>query len=170
MGPKPKFSHFPSPLVNKLDETKKIIDIIAYCLMPNHFHLLLKQNKDNGVTEFTSKLSNSYTKYYNTKYTRVGPLFQGEFKAVIIENEAQLVHVSRYIHLNPTSSCLVKRPDQYEWSSYKEYTSKVSIDLCNKEDIKNQFKNPQDYQQFVLDQIGYAQELNIIKHQLIDEI
>lgn len=167
-GPKPKFSHFPSLLVKELDESKKIAEIIAYCLMPNHFHLLIKPLKDEGITELVSKLSNSYTKYYNTKYNRVGPLFQGEFKAVLIENDEQLLHVSRYIHLNPYVSHLVKTLDQYEWSSYPEYLGQSAKKICSKEDVLWQFKNPQSYQQFILDYTGYALELEFIKHQLMD--
>lgn len=72
--------------------------------MPNHFHLLIKQTEQNGISEFVGKFSNSYTKYYNTKHNRVGALLQGQLKAVLIESGEQLIHVSRYIHLNPTSS------------------------------------------------------------------
>ncbi|MFH0937034.1 MAG: transposase [Candidatus Daviesbacteria bacterium] len=168
-GPKPKFSHFPNLTVNRLDETKKIIEIVAYCLMPNHFHFLIKQSREGGITEFIRKVSNSYAKYYNTKYSRVGPLLQGTFKAVLIETDEQLLHVSRYIHLNPISSFLVKELNQYKWSSYEEYTTKSSTNLCSKEEILGFFKNLKDYQQFILDQIDYAQKIEIIKHQLIDE-
>lgn len=168
-GPKPKFSHFPSPLYKELDESKKIAQIIAYCLMPNHLHLLLTPVKDGSITEFMSKVGNSYTKYYNTKYERVGPLLQGEFKAVLVENNEQLVHVSRYIHLNPLTSGLVKNLDQYEWSSYHEYTTGQSKGICSHEEILSFFKNPQDYQQFILDQASYAQEVEFIKHQIIED-
>ncbi len=168
-GPKPQFSHFPSLSIKNLDSSKKIVEIVAYCLMPNHFHLLVKQVKDGGITEFISKLSNSYTKYYNTKYKRVGPLFQGEFKSVITESDEQLIHVSRYIHLNPLVSYLVKNLTQYEWSSHLEYVSGTP-GFCSKEEILNHFKSPQGYEQFIMDHSGYALELEFIKHQLIDEI
>ncbi len=138
--------------------------------MPNHFHLLIKQVNEGSVTEFISKLSNSYTKYYNTKYKRVGPLFQGEFKAEVMENDEQLIHVSRYIHLNPLVSYLIKDLKHFEWSSYKEYLSKSSNSLCDKEKILGYFKNSRGYEQFVMDQAGYATELELIKRQLIDEI
>lgn len=169
-GPKPRFSKFPSLAVTELDENRKLVEILTYCLMPNHFHLLLKQVRDKGVTEFLSNLSNSYTRHYNTKYSRVGHLFQSEFKAVIMESNEQLIHVSRYIHLNPIVSGIVKNLEQYEWSSYPEYTNSHIPELCSKEDILGHFKNPHDYQQFVLDQVAYAQELESIKHQLIDEV
>lgn len=170
-GPKPRLSKY---LISQ-DHTlkpisdKKIVDIICYCLMPNHFHFLIKQLKDGGITEFISKLSNSYTKYYNTKYNRVGPLLQGEFKATLIESDEQLIHVSRYIHLNPIASLLVKNLNQYRWSSYKEYINN-SKGICIKEELLNFFKTPQDYQQFCLDQASYAQELEKIKHQLLEEV
>ncbi|MCL5784901.1 MAG: transposase [Patescibacteria group bacterium] len=169
-GPKPRFSRFPSPLVKELDESKKIVKIVAYCLMPNHFHILLTPTKDGCITEFMSKVSNSYTKYYNTKYGRVGPLLQGEFKAVIMESDEQMIHVSRYIHLNPLASGIIKGLDQYRWSSYPEYTGNTHVDFCFKEQILQNFKNSQNYQQFVLDQASYAQELEMIKHQLIDQV
>lgn len=169
LGPKPKFSHFSQFQTFKPELSKKIVDIIAFCLMPNHFHLLLKQLTDNGITEFVSKVSNSYTKYYNTKYNRIGPLLQGEFKAVLVENDEQLVHLSRYIHLNPRVSLLVKDLDSYEWSSYKEYLDQVN-GFCAKQEILSFFKNPQAYQKFVFDQIDYGEKLEQIKHQVLEEI
>lgn len=166
-GPKPRFSKFFHPKIFKIDLSKKIVDILAYCLMSNHFHLLIKQTRDRGITELVSKLSNSYTKYYNTKYARVGPLLQGEFKSVLVESDEQLIHLSRYIHLNPISSFLVKNLGQYQWSSYHEYINDQK-GICLKEDVLGFFKSPKDYEQFVLDQADYAQKLEIIKHQLID--
>lgn len=168
-GPKPKFSNFSELSINQPDPENKIVEIISYCLMPNHFHFLIKQLKDGGVSEFISKLINSYTKFYNTKFNRVGPLLQGQFKAVLIESDEQLIHVSRYIHLNPVVSYLVKKPEQFEWSSYREYIGKVPMEICAKEVVLSLFKSPKDYEEFVLDQVSYALELEMIKHQLIDE-
>lgn len=167
-GPKPKFSRFYRS-VFKLDYSKKIIDILAYCLMPNHIHLLAKQLKDGGITEFVGKTANSYTKYYNTKYDRVGHLFQGEFKAVLVEDDNQLMHVHRYIHLNPLVSSFVDNLEDYEWSSYKEFTQAFS-GLCSKSEIMSFFKLPKNYKNFVLDQASYAKELEYIKHKVIEEI
>lgn len=168
MGPKPKLSRFLMGSLFKPNTSKKIADMICYCLMPNHFHFLIKQVEDGAITEFISKLSNSYTKYYNVKYNRVGPLLQGEFKAVLIESDEQLIHVSRYIHLNPIASFLVKDLNQYRWSSYKEYIEGDKNGICRKETILSLFKSPKDYEKFVLDQVDYAQKLEIIKHQLLD--
>ncbi len=169
LGPKPRLSKFLIGSLIKPDPSKKIVDIICYCLMPNHFHFLIKQLKDGGITEFVSKLSNSYTKYYNVKYKRVGPLLQGEFKAVLIESDEQLIHVSRYIHLNPIASLMVKDLNDYEWSSYKGYINNYK-DICNKEEIMGLFKDSSSYQKFCLDQVEYAQTLELIKHQLLEEM
>ncbi len=167
-GPKPKFSHSFNNSLFKPDPKKKIVDIICYCLMPNHFHLLVKQLSDGGISEFIGKLINSYTKFYNLKYKRIGPLFQGQFKAVLIESEEQLIHVSRYIHLNPIASFLIKDLNLYEWSSYKEYINNIK-GICNKEEIMSLFKDSASYQKFCLDQVSYAQNLEKIKHQLIED-
>lgn len=166
-GPKPKFSHFYAPQQTSLDLSQKIAEIIAYCLMPNHFHLLVRQTQDNGVSEFISKVSNSYTKYYNTRYDRIGPLLQGQFKAVLVESDGQLMHLSRYIHLNPIVSLLVKDLENYEWSSYKEYLG-LNLGFCSTNQVIDFFKEPEAYKQFVLDQVDYSIQLELIKHQLFD--
>ncbi|MBI2011759.1 transposase [Candidatus Daviesbacteria bacterium] len=167
-GPKPKLSHFFKYKNFNPLKAKKIVDILAYCLMSNHFHLLLKQVKEGGISEMITKLSLSYTKYYNTKYDRVGPLFQGQFKAVLIESDEQLLHVSRYIHLNPIVSLLTKSLDKFDWSSSHEYFNR-NDGICSKKDILSFFPSPRDYQQFVLDQVDYGKHLEEIKHKLFDK-
>ncbi len=168
-GPKPKLSTFLKNPVFKPDLNNRLVEVMCYALMPNHFHFLIKQKNNGGVTEFISKLSNSYTKFYNKKHNRVGPLFQGEFKAVLVENDEQLLHLSRYIHLNPLSSLLVKNLEDYPWSSYSDYLHEKQGGFCSIKEILGFFKSPEDYQQFVMDQADYAQKLESIKHQLIDE-
>lgn len=164
---KPKFSTF-SPTTMKLNDDKKIVNVISYCLMPNHFHFLLQQAKTGGITEFLSKLTNSYTRYFNVKYKRVGPLFQGEFKAVIIETDEQLIHVSRYIHLNPLLGYVIKDIDSYSFSSYPEFIGYDNSIICQKNIILDQFKNLKAYKEFVLNQQDYGEKLEFIKHQLLD--
>ncbi len=165
-GPKPRLSLFkPTKVFLK---NKKIVDVICYCFMPNHFHFLIRQKKDGGITEFVSKISNSYTKYFNTKNQRYGPLLQGEFKAVHIDTNEQLIHVSRYIHLNPIVGFVTSDLSTYKWSSFPEYEGEANASICAKEIILDQFPSMEDYKQFVLDQEDYARKLEIIKHQLLD--
>lgn len=151
-------------LKNKIPENK-LVDIIAFCLMPNHFHFLLKQQKDNGILKFISNFTNSHTKYFNTKHERNGPLIQGPFKAVLVESDEQLIHLSRYIHLNPVASFTIKDSElkNYEWSSLKEYLG-LEDGICQKEIVLGQFKSMDDYKNFVFDQITYLKELDKIKH------
>lgn len=167
-GPKPRFSKFTKSNLFKPLLNEKIIEVICYCLMPNHFHFLVKQLKDKGVSIFLSQLSNSYTKYFNLKYERIGPLLQGAFKAVRVVTDEQLVHVSRYIHLNPVVSGIVKKPESYKWSSYLEYITK-NPSFCETDIVINLFKSSEEYKKFVDDQIDYASQLEVIKHHLLDE-
>ena len=78
-----------------------IVEILAFVLMPNHFHLILQQKVDSGITKFMHKLGTGYTMYFNEKYSRVGHLFQGRFKAVLVEKDHHFLYLPHYIHLNP---------------------------------------------------------------------
>lgn len=149
---------------------EKLVDIIAYCLMPNHFHFLLRQIKEKGISKFLADFANSYTKYFNTKHDRTGHLFQGQFKAVFIESDEQLLHLSRYIHLNPSTSSIVKIGNlkNYPWSSLPEYLKSSSNLICNTEPVLGFFKKAKMYEEFVFDQALYAKELHFIKHLLIE--
>ena len=155
-----------SEKLNKMEKPK--IQIFAYCLMPNHFHLLVKQLEDDGITWFMQHLINSYVHYLNVKYKRVGPLFQGPFKNVLIDSDEQLLHVSRYIHLNPLASGLVSDLKNYSWSSYNSYIGNEKDVLSNPELILRNFKTKGDYEKFVLDQADYAKSLEYIKHHILD--
>lgn len=167
-SPKPKFSLYRQSKVFPIDETKKIVNIICFCLMPNHFHLLVRQLTDGGISEFMRRFIHSYTKYRNVKYSRQGPVFQGIFKAVRMETEEQLLHLSRYIHLNPLVSYLVNNLDSYPWSSYPTYVGLEKNERIAKDEILSFFKSPKDYQKFVMDQADYGKTLELLKHKLID--
>lgn len=115
-----------------------LVEILAFCLMPNHFHLLLRQLAENGIVKFMHKLGIGYTMYFNEKNERVGPLFQGRFKAVLIDNEAHFHYLPYYIHLNPLDLIMpdwkeggvkdYRKVEQflssYRWSSYLDYIGK----------------------------------------------
>lgn len=173
IGPKPKFSRFTSSdiYINlfKPKQENKLVEIISYCLMPNHFHFLLRQLKDNGISTFMSQLLNSYTKYFNVKYNRVGSLFQGKFKNSLIENDEQLIHVSRYIHLNPIVSGLKNNLVDYPWSSYFEYVHEFE-NYCSTKEVLSFFSSREKYQEFMEDQIDYGRSLELIKHAIFEEV
>lgn len=153
-------------ILEDLFKTEQIVEVLCFCLMPNHFHLMLKQKHEEGIARFISNFTNAYTKYFNTKYERVGPLFQGVFKAVIVENDEQLVHLSQYIHLNPVVSSIIesKQLETYAYSSYLDYISHSDNDTVNKELVLSMFETVNKYKQFVVDQIDYAKKLDKIKH------
>lgn len=150
----------------KLDS--RLVTVISFCLMPNHFHFILRQEENNGIKKFVQKLTNSFAHYYILKYKKRGHVFEGNFKAVRIETDEQLIHLSRYIHLNPVTSYLVERPEDYLYSSYRNYLGKETSDIINPQLVLNQFSSPNHYQLFVLDQIDYQRKLEEIKHLLLE--
>lgn len=167
-----KFSHLKilsreerEKILKELQEHQKLVDIFAFCLLPNHIHFLLKQLVDGGISKFISNATNSYSRYFNIRNERIGHLFQGNFGASRIEDDEQLLHVSRYIHLNPVTSYLVgiDELENYRYSSYLEYLNKEK-GFCNTSEILAFFKTPEDYKKFVRDQADYAKTLEAIKH------
>lgn len=166
-NPKPKFSLY-NPSIHKIDSSKKIIEITCYCLMPNHFHFLIKQLKDNGISEFMRKFIHSYNKYWNIKHNSEGPLLQGIFKAVLVESDEQLLHLSRYIHLNPLVSKIINNLDDYQWSSYLSYMNPQDTSSIDKNKILEFFISTQEYKKFLIDQADYGTTLELLKHNTID--
>lgn len=156
---------------NILKSSLPMVEIITYCLMPNHLHLLIKQITNNGISKFMANLLNSYARFFNTKYKRIGPLFQSNFKAVRIETNEQLLHVHRYIHLNPLTSLIVKKQEfeQYRWSSYRHYLGLTQSHFVDAKLILNQFKTLESYKKFLLDQADYQRKLHIIKHLALEK-
>ncbi|MBP9669778.1 transposase [Candidatus Woesebacteria bacterium] len=155
-------------LLSKIDNSPHQITIVAYCLMPNHFHLLLRQNEDGGISKFLGDVQNSYVKYFNVKHKRTGSLFDRQFKAVLVETENQLLHLTRYIHLNPYSSHMVDSDHitTYPYSSLPEYISGKFI-LSDPNQVMEIY--PKRYESFVLNHADYQQRLESIKHLTIDE-
>lgn len=147
------------------------VNILSYCLMPNHFHLLLRQKQDNGISIFLGNFQNSYTKYFNARNKRDGSLFLDQFKALRIETDEQLLQVARYIHLNPYSSYLVDSFDNllnYPYSSLGEYLKTSSKGLCEKETILSFFQDLDPFKKFILDNADYQRSLEQIKHLLFE--
>lgn len=153
----------PRPHYNQSLALKLKVNIIAYCLMPNHYHFLIKQLTGNGITEFMHKIDTSYTKYINLNLKRSGRLFENTFKAKLIDNEPLFIHTARYIHLNPVIARLTPSLELWPWSSYLETIGKRDPSFCTISEILQYFsKNePQkQYENFVNDQRAYAQLLH----------
>ena len=142
-----------------------LVEIVAYCLMDNHFHFLLKQIADKGVARFISNLQNGYAKFFNLRNERIGPLFQPMFKNVRIVTDEQLLHVSRYIHLNPSTSYLVEIKDleNYHWSSLSSYL-KSSGSIFVDPKLVLSLISRKKYKEFVYDHADYQRDLGRIKH------
>ena len=121
--------HFPNSRIRITEFSKEAFKIHSFCLMPNHFHLIIEQCGQENISNLILKLCTSYAKYFNKKYSRVGHLFQDQFKAVLIESNEQLMWLSSYIHMNPVKDKLVNRPEEYEWSSYLDFSSKRSLPI-----------------------------------------
>ena len=145
-----------------------LIKIIQYCLMPNHFHLLVQQSKNNGVILFIRDAIDSYTRYFNTKHERVGPIFQGRFKSVEVESDDQCIHLSRYIHLNPCAANIANKPEDYEWSSYQSFLQKNKSRLCNPKLILDCFKSANEYKKFIDDYRDYMISLELVNDLILE--
>jgi len=151
-------------------ENNRLVEIISYCLMPTHLHFILKQMKDNGITKYMSRILNSYSKYFNLRHKRSGPLWTSEFKNVLIENNEQLLHLTRYIHLNPASAGIVAKPEDWKFSSYRDFITPQQNkreSICKFDYLFN--ITPNDYKRFVDDQKSYQKKLSRIKNLLIDD-
>lgn len=140
---------------------KNIVNIIAYCIMPTHFHLLLEETNAQGIETFMRNIQNAYSRFYNTKTKRKGPLWEGRYKNKIIDSDEILIHITRYIHLNPVTSKLCDTPEEWIYSSYKEYTKTTNYKICNYAHLID--INSKQYQGFCNNQIDYQRTLAQLK-------
>lgn len=163
-----KSEGFEQILKSMCDGSENLVQIIAYCIMPTHFHFILKQLRNNGITKFIGNLLNSYSRYFNLKRKRKGPLWVGPFKNVPVKTDEQLMHLTRYIHLNPVTASLVKKPNEWIASSYAEYIglSEPEDRICDYDGLLS--IDCDQYKTFVFDGIGYQKELLKIKTLLFD--
>ena len=125
--------------------------LIAYCLMPNHYHLLLQEEVDKGIPKLMHKLQTSYAKAINRRYYKVGHLFQGSYKKVNVQTNTQFLHLSGYIHLNPVKTNLVICPEDWNFSSYQDYIGLRDNGMVKKEILLSCFSSVSEYQNFVVD-------------------
>lgn len=130
----------------------KLIEFVAYCLNPSHYHFVVRQIAEKGIEKFMHRLGTGYTMHFNEKEKRSGSLFQGRFKAVHIDSNEYLLHVSAYVNLNDrvhklggSASKLIESR-----SSWGEYTNPEVRGICQKEIVLEQFRNPNEYKEFAL--------------------
>lgn len=151
----------------KTDEGVGLVDVLCYCLMSNHIHLLLLENVEGGISKYMQRLLNSYAKYFNARYDRSGSLFGGPFKAVAIVGNDQFLHVSRYIHLNPYVAHMVGNPFEYKYSSLSDYVSEGHSLLTHSKHIHDVI-GLAEYKKFVLDHSDFARSLPDVQHLFVD--
>lgn len=138
-----------------MEEAKKYYNdeyiIICYCLMDNHIHLLI-ETKEKHIKYYMTRLNSIYARYFNNKYNYIGRLYQDRYFSEHIENTAQMLETSRYIHLNPVRARMVSKPEQYQWSSYGMYIGLNKEKLISSEKVLACFKKENDrelYKEFV---------------------
>jgi putative transposase len=155
-----------------------VADILVYCLMPTHYHLMVRVKQTSEVlktSEVSGQFSNamqkfliSYTKAINKRYARVGALFQGAFQAKPITNSSHLLHLCRYIHANPVKDGLVADPASWPYSNYLEWIGERDGTLIDRPFAQSQFPNSQEYQAFVLDYLHTRQLSQDVRKYLDD--
>jgi putative transposase len=138
----------------------KKLDLLSFCLLPNHFHLLVYQYQQGAMSQCMKSLLTSYSMYFNKKYKRSGPLFESRYKASLISDDAYLEHITRYIHLNP------REWRDYEYSSLPYYLQQVSDVWIHPERITSLFGSPAEYLKFLEDYEQTKEMRDILKHEL----
>jgi hypothetical protein len=123
--------------------------MIAYCLMPNHYHFLVRQDDEYAAGLFPQRVFNSYTKAFNKRYERSGTLFEGPYEVILVEEGPHLLHLCRYIHTNPVIGNIVENLEDWPYSNYLEWMDLRQGTMVDKEFITQQFNNPEIYYNFI---------------------
>lgn len=132
--------YFPKSRV-RINSKPNLFKLHSFCLMPNHFHLLIEQCTDTPISNLILKLCTSFSMYFNKKYKRVGNVFQDCFKAVNVKTNPQLMWNSAYIHMNPVVSKMISDPIDYEWSSYRDFMDNRKLIITSQDLIPEIFTN-----------------------------
>ena len=142
------------------------ISVIAYCLMSNHYHLLLRQNGDATISQFMQAVFNIYSKTFNRKYGLSGTLFEGAFKAIFVDRYEYLLHLCRYIHRNPVEADMVKNPEQWHYSNYLEFIEQRDGELVDRDFVRENFGTPEEYRNFVMEYVPPEKTQKELRHYL----
>ena len=135
------------------------VTVIAYCLLPNHYHWLLRQDGETSAGKVPTRVFGSYAQAFNNRYQRTGTLFEGPYKAIAVDNDAYLLHLCRYIHLNPVRHGLVASPQDWPYSNYPEWLGQRPGTLVDRQFMQDHFDSPPAYQAFVEDYLTYPGKL-----------
>ena len=147
-------------------EEKRIeppVEVISFCLMPNHYHLTLKQLIENGITDFLHRIGTAFTKYFNIRQDRTGRLFEGTFKAISVDSDEQLLHLTRYQHINPRKLGLDTLGEliNYPWSSLSTYLGEKHFPFVKPEVVLSNFKSLKDYLDFASAEVDEFEPLRL---------
>ncbi len=153
----------------KVESSKLRVEVVAYCLMPNHYHLLLKQKTRAGVSKYMADVTNGLTRFYNIMHKRKGPLFLPSFRSKPIMDEELLIHVSRYVHLNPYTSGLISSKEEmwtYPYSSAKEYShkSKATANPTSVLELGYFLGSREKYRKFVENEAEHGKTRTLIRY------
>ena len=166
-----KIHFIKNDVVYDFERGKQLVDIGAYCLMPNHFHILITQTEEGSISKFMQKLTTGYSMYYNKKYERTGSLFEGKFKSKHVNNDRYLKYSFSYIHLNPVKlieskwkevgikneSKVIDFLKKYKYSSFKDYLDEKRTEsiILNKEAFPKYFPNKKSFVKEILEWVNY---------------
>jgi putative transposase len=129
------------------------LSVIAYCLMPNHYHFLLRPEQDEALSPFIQRLFNSYTRAFNRQQGRSGTLFEGRAQSTLVDTEQYVIQLCRYIHLNPVKAGLVSHPGDWPYSNYLEWVERRDGALVDRQFVRQCFATAADYEAFVMSEI-----------------
>ncbi|MBU4369785.1 transposase [Patescibacteria group bacterium] len=159
-------------LRHRVSKDEKLVDFVCYCLIPNHYHFILQQLIDKGIEKFMHKLGMGHAKFFNSKYKRSGALFQGKFKAIHVDSNEYLLHLSAYVNLNYKvhnwEQKFGNRVPKLIRSSWEEYIGENKENFCKKDIILDQFGSGLDYKKFAEDSLESIKENKEIKKFLLE--
>jgi len=144
-----------------------LVEFISYCLLNNHYHFLLMQNRDGGISEFMKRLNGGYTNYFNKKYNRSGSLFEGKFKIIEISSYSHLLKLAVYVNCN-SEIHKISLAKNWPWSSFLDYMGKREGNLCNRKIIMNEFNNSIEFKNFCLQVLPDIMEIKEIRRNFLE--